>query len=58
MRKEFTKTLKDLEARLTGFKERAEHQVLDIVFFNMLVDVLEQAKAVEILVGSDVPRAA
>ena len=58
MREEFEGTLKDLERRLTGFKGRAQHQVPDIVFFNMLADVLENAKAVELLVDSVVPRAA
>jgi hypothetical protein len=58
MREQFEKALTNLERRLKSFKGRADHQVPDLVFLNMLIDVLEHAKAVSLLVDSQVPRAA
>jgi len=54
----FKTNIKELEGILTGFKGRAEHQVPDLVFFNLLVDVLEYTRAVELIAESAVPRAA
>ena len=58
MKSQFQQALHDLEGRLTEFTGRGEHQVPDIVFFNLLADVLEHGKGVELLVYSAVPRAA